>query len=124
MDEELYTDMTQQDAEYSEEMFVDGLFNFADEFADVDFLTEEDVKSLKRMSKSRICALFRKLFKYTFNPLTYIELSTEQIHKVEFSQYHNTVPTLLSLFFGLCCSSPPYIFDAIFGSSSTRIFSI
>lgn len=49
---------------------------------------------------------------------------TDDIVKIKFAQLKNTLPVMVSLFFGLCCSSPTYIFDAIFGSSASRIPSI
>ena len=49
---------------------------------------------------------------------------TDDSVKIKFAQLKNTLPVMVSLFFGLCCSSPTYIFDAIFGSSASRIPSI
>lgn len=57
--------------------------------------------------------LMRRLAKYT-----------DQKVSTQFLRLRNSLSRSITLLFGLCCSSPTYIFNAIFGVHATRIPSI
>lgn len=63
--------------------------------------------SITKFLNASTCELIRRLAKYV-----------GLLAKTKYLVLRNTIIHLLSLFFGLCCSSPGLIFNAITGTSS------
>ena len=124
--EEKHTNLTEEAAEKTEQQSGNSRF-FAGcvELAKAVLVEIKDDDDRKVRKHKRISYVLRKFFdKGTRTQSKNYSAITKHHQKVKFRQYISTVPHMLSLFFGLCCSSPLYIFDAIFGNSSNRIFSI
>ena len=123
--EEKHTNLAEEAAVTTKQQAQDRAFSRYEELAKAVLVEIKDDDDRKVRKHKRISYVLRKFFdKGTRTQSKHYSAITKHHQKVKFRQYISTVPHMLSLFFGLCCSSPLYIFDAIFGNSSNRIFSI